>query len=234
MVVRAQFGVIAVASLAGLLFGFDTAVIAGVTQALRESFALSPAALGMVVASALWGTLLGALAMGSPGDRYGARSVLLFIGLLYVVAAVGCALAWNLWSFLVFRFLIGIAIGGSSVLAPVYIAEIAAPEHRGARVGLFQMNIVIGILVAYVSNFAIGALYTQPDAWRWKLGVAVVPALLFLLLLLRIPASPRWLLSKGRVQDAERSLRRLEVAEPLQAIAALQAAAPAGAAATGQ
>ena len=133
MLARSQLRIIIVASLAGLLFGFDTAVISGVTQDLRVAFALSPAGLGIAVSTALWGTLFGALTLGRPGDRFGSREVLKFIGLLYVGAAVGCALAWNLPSFLICRFLIGVAIGGSSVLAPVYIAEASPAQRRGAQ-----------------------------------------------------------------------------------------------------
>ena len=158
MLTRSQLRVIIVASLAGLLFGFDTAVISGVTQDLRVTFSLSPAGLGIAVSTALWGTLFGALTMGKLGDRVGSREALKFIGALYLLAALGCALAWSLPSFLVSRFLIGVAIGGSSVLAPVYIAEASPAERRGALVGLFQINIVVGILVAYTSNFLVAQL----------------------------------------------------------------------------
>jgi sugar porter (SP) family MFS transporter len=224
MLARSQLRIIIVASLAGLLFGFDTAVISGVTQDLRIAFALSPAGLGIAVSTALWGTLFGALTMGQPGDRFGSREVLKFIGLLYFAAALGCALAWNLPSFLVFRFLIGVAIGGSSVLAPVYIAEAAPAERRGALVGLFQINIVIGILVAYISNFIVAQLLAGPGVWRCKLAIAAVPALVFLLLLFFIPQSPRWLIHRGRLADAAASLRRLGSADPATVIAAIQAA----------
>jgi sugar porter (SP) family MFS transporter len=214
MLARAQLRIISIASLAGLLFGFDTAVIAGVTQALRAAFGLSPAALGLAVSAALWGTLLGAIAAGRPGDQFGARTVLRFIGLLYAVSALGCALSWSLPSFIVFRFLTGVAIGASSVLAPVYIAEVAPAPKRGALVGLFQINIVIGILLAYVSNFAVAQLIGGEQLWRWKLGMAAIPACAFLLLLLTIPHSPRWLLSKGRVSQAVDSFLRLGFADP--------------------
>jgi sugar porter (SP) family MFS transporter len=218
MLARSQLRIIIVASLAGLLFGFDTAVISGVTHDLRATFSLSPAGLGIAVSMALWGTLFGALTMGRPGDRFGSREVLKFIGLLYLAAALGCALAWNLPSFLVFRFLIGVAIGGSSVLAPVYIAEASPAQQRGALVGLFQINIVVGILIAYISNLAVAQLLAGPDVWRWKLAVAAVPALLFLLLLFFIPQSPRWLIHRGRLADAAASLRRLGSADPAAVI----------------
>ena len=222
---RTHIAIVVAASLAGLLFGFDTAVIAGVTHSLREVYALSPAGLGATVSSALWGTLIGAVALGGPGDRFGSRNVLRFIGALYAVAALGCALAWNLPSFVIFRFLVGLAIGGSSVLAPVYIAEIAPAERRGALVGLFQLNIVLGILLAYCSNFLVARLFPGPDAWRLKLAVAAVPALVFFVLLFSIPDSPRWLASKGRIGAAAASLKRLGVAGPEAAAEALQRAA---------
>jgi sugar porter (SP) family MFS transporter len=209
-----KVSVVIIASLAGLLFGFDTAVISGVTHALREVYQLSDAGLGAAVSAALWGTLLGALALGKPGDHFGTRDALRFIGALYLVSALGCALAWNLASFVVFRFAIGIAIGGSSVLAPVYLSEIVPARRRGALVGLFQFNIVLGILVAYLSNFVVAQLVTGPDVWRWKLAVAAGPALLFLLLMLGIPQSPRWLALKGRVSEAAESLKRLGIANP--------------------
>jgi sugar porter (SP) family MFS transporter len=218
---RPQLRAIVAASLAGLLFGFDTALISGVTQALREVFALSPAGLGMAVSAALWGTLLGALILGRPGDQLGSRDMLKLIGALYVASSLGSALSWDLPSFLVFRFLTGIAIGGSSILAPVYIAEVAPARQRGALVGLFQVNIVTGILLAYVSNFAVAQVLAGPEVWRWKLAVATPPALLFLALLLRVPQSPRWLISRGRLPEAEASLRRLGAADPRAALAEL-------------
>jgi sugar porter (SP) family MFS transporter len=225
MLGRAQLRIIIVASLAGLLFGFDTAVIAGVTHALREAFGLSPAALGLAVSAALWGTLLGAIGAGRPGDQFGARTVLRLIGLLYAVSAVGCALSWSLASFIAFRFLTGVAIGASSVLAPVYIAEVAPAPRRGALVGLFQINIVIGILLAYVSNFAVAQLIGGADLWRWKLALAAIPAFAFLMLLLTIPQSPRWLISKGRLAQAVLSFKSLGIADPERASREMQEAA---------
>jgi sugar porter (SP) family MFS transporter len=220
-VTRAHVVIVVVASLAGLLFGFDTAVIAGVTHSLRVEYALSPAGLGATVSSALWGTLFGALIMGGPGDRFGSRNTLRFIGALYSIAAIGCALAWNLPVFVIFRFLIGLAIGGSSVLAPVYISEIAPAERRGVLVGMFQFNVVLGILLAYCSNFAVTQLVSGPEAWRVKLAVAAVPAVIFFLLMLTVPDSPRWLVLKGRVGAALASLKRLGVADPQAAVLSL-------------
>jgi sugar porter (SP) family MFS transporter len=211
---RTPFRVVITASLAGILFGFDTAVIAGITHALRETFSLSPAALGVAVSSALWGTLVGALIAGVPGDRHGCRNLLRVIGALYVMSALGCALAWNLHSFLAWRFLTGIAIGGSSVLAPVYLAEIAPANRRGIFVGLFQVNIVIGILLAYGSNFVVDQIVGGPAAWRYKVAVSALPAIVFFGLLFTIPHSPRWLAAKGRLAEAESALLRLGSRNP--------------------
>ena len=200
---------IGTAALAGLLFGFDTAVIAGVTGDLTRLFALTPETLGVTVAAALWGTLAGALFAGKPGDAFGSRDSLRVLAILYFVAGLGCALAPGWTSFLVFRFICGLAIGGSSVLAPVYIAEIAPPRHRGLLVGLFQLTIVTGILVAYLSNATITGIMGGETAWRWKLGVTAAPALIFFLLLFAIPNSPRWLLAKGRHDEAGMAMIRI-------------------------
>src|SRR6266403_403928 len=171
-----------VASLGGLLFGFDTAVIAGTTHALTETFRLSPAALGMTVSAALWGTIIGSMLAGIPGDKFGRRDSLRARAILYLISALGCAFAWN-WSALVlFRFIGGLGIGGSSVLGPMYIAEVAPAKWRGRLVGLFQFNVVLGILVAYLSNFLIGQLNLGATEWRWMLGVTGAPAALFLIM----------------------------------------------------
>lgn len=210
---RARRGVLAAAigtaALAGLLFGFDTAVIAGVTGDLTRLFALTPETLGVTVSAALWGTLVGALFAGKPGDAFGSRDSLRVLAILYFVAGLGCALAPSWTAFLVFRFICGLAIGGSSVLAPVYIAEIAPPRHRGFLVGLFQLMIVTGILIAYLSNATIAGLIDGDAAWRWKLGVTAAPALLFFILLFAIPNSPRWLIAKGRREDANMAMARI-------------------------
>jgi SP family arabinose:H+ symporter-like MFS transporter len=196
-----------VAALGGLLFGFDTAVIAGTTRDLSQVFHLTPAFLGWTVSSALWGTILGAMFAGFPGDRYGRRDSLRGMAVLYVISALGCALAWNWASLVVFRFIGGIGIGGSSVLGPMYIAEIAPSRWRGRLVGLFQFNVVFGILLAYFSNYLIGRMHFGEAEWRWMLGVAGIPAALFLLMLFGIPRSPRWLVKKGRVAEAREILR---------------------------
>jgi sugar porter (SP) family MFS transporter len=200
------------AALAGLLFGFDTAVISGTTEALTRQYSLDPTWLGITVSSALWGTLAGALLAGLPGDRYGSRDTLWVLAIFYVVAGIGCACAWSWGSLMLFRVLAGLAVGGSSVLAPVYISEIAPPSRRGALVAAFQFNVIFGILLAYVSNAIIGEMGFGDAAWRWKFGVAAVPALVFMLLLLRIPNSPRWLVGKGRDDEARASLERTGMA----------------------
>src|SRR5271163_5043471 len=171
----------AVGALGGLLFGFDTAVISGTTHSLTIAYGLSPKALGITVAMALFGTILGAMSAGIPGQKWGGRETLRVLAVFYVISALGCAFAWNWQALLVARFIGGLGIGGSSVLGPVYIAELAPAKIRGRLVGTFQINIVIGILVAYASNFLIAAFHLGALQWRWQLGVAAVPAIFFLL-----------------------------------------------------
>ena len=196
-----------VAALGGLLFGFDTVVISGTNKALQATYHLSPGFLGLTVASALWGTILGAMLAGIPGDRWGRRDSLRGLAVLYFLSAVGCAFAWNWYALLFFRFLGGLGIGGSSVLGPMYIAEVAPAKWRGRLVGFFQFNIVLGILVAYLSNYGIGRMGLGGDEWRWKLGVAAVPSALFFVTLFFIPRSPRWLVKKRRLEEAREVLR---------------------------
>ena len=191
-----------VAALGGLLFGFDTAVIAGTTSALKGFYGLSPGGLGLTVSIALWGTVIGALLASIPGDRYGRRDSLRILATFYLISALGCAFAFNWYSLVFFRFLGGLAIGGSSVLGPMYIAEIAPAQWRGRLVGFFQFNVVAGILLAYLSNYAIGLQGLGTAEWRWKLGVAAVPAALFFAMLFFIPRSPRWLVQRGRSSEA--------------------------------
>jgi MFS transporter, SP family, arabinose:H+ symporter len=199
----------AVAALGGLLFGFDTAVIAGTTDQLSKGFHLSPAMLGLTVSSALWGTILGSISAGLPGDRYGRRDSLRGMAVFYVLSALGCAFAWNWSSLLIFRFIGGVGIGGSSVLGPMYIAEVSPPKWRGRLVGFFQFNVVVGILLAYFSNYLIGLASFGEAEWRWKLGVSAIPAALFLLLLFFIPRSPRWLVAKQRLTEARSVLEEI-------------------------
>jgi len=198
-----------VAALGGLLFGFDTAVIAGATSQLTRAFELTPRGLGFTVSIALWGTVLGALLASIPGDRFGRRDSLRVLAVLYLVSALGCAFAPT-WSLLVgARFIGGLAIGGSSVLGPMYIAEIAPARWRGRLVGFFQFNVVAGILLAYFSNYVVGLTRGGATEWRWKLGVSAVPAAFFFLMLFRIPRSPRWLAMKGRSAEARGVLEQI-------------------------
>ena len=189
-------------ALGGLLFGFDTAVISGVTHTLQTHYALTEGEKGFTVAIALYGTVLGAIFAGPLGQKIGSRAALRIMAVLYVISSLGCAFAGPWWTFLLFRFLGGLGIGGSSVLGPVYIAELAPAKWRGRLVGLFQINIVIGILLAYLSNaivahFALGAI-----EWRVQLGIGVLPAALFMALLYTVPHSSRWLISQNRIDEA--------------------------------
>jgi SP family arabinose:H+ symporter-like MFS transporter len=196
-----------VAALGGLLFGFDTAVIAGATQALKIQYQLPPFWEGFTVASALIGTVIGSMLAGIPGDRFGRRDSLRGMAVLYIISALGCAFAWNWTALVIFRFIGGLGIGGSSVLGPMYIAEISPAKWRGRLVGFFQFNVVFGILLAYLSNYIIGTMGFGGAEWRWKLGVSAVPAAFFLLMLFGIPRSPRWLVKKGRIDEAREVLR---------------------------
>ncbi len=213
-----------VGALGGLLFGFDTAVISGTTHALTLQYHLSPALLGVTVSSALIGTVVAAMTASVPGQRFGRRDSLRMMAIFYAVSALGCALAWN-WSALIFfRFVGGLGIDGSSVLAPMYIAEIAPPAWRGRLVGFFQVNIVIGILLAYVSNFLIGSLHLGATEWRWMLGVSGIPAALFLIMLFFIPRSPRWLAMQSRLPEASAVLRQIGVPRPEEELNEITAA----------
>src|SRR5215470_3834425 len=160
-----------VAALGGLLFGFDTAVISGTTRALTDLYHLTPWYLGVTVTSALVGTILGSMLAGIPGDAIGRRDSLRILAVLYLVSALGCAFAWNWTSLVVFRFIGGLGIGGSSVLGPMYIAELAPAKYRGRLVGMFQFNVVLGILLAYLSNYLVGQFHLGAAEWRWKFGV---------------------------------------------------------------
>lgn len=197
-VIRGTF----VGALGGLLFGFDTAVISGTTASLTHVYALTPKQLGLTVSIALVGTVIGALGSGALGQRYGSREVLRVTAVLYLLSAIGCAFAPD-WGFLLAaRLLGGLGIGGSSVLGPIYIAEIAPARLRGRLVGVFQINIVVGILLAYLSNYLISLLRLGAIEWRWQLGVAAFPAALFLALLYGIPRSARWLVTQNRLAEA--------------------------------
>ena len=197
-----------VAAVSSLLFAFDAAVISGATGALREVFNLSETLLGFTVSSALVGTILGSIIVARPADVYGRRNVLVVLTVIYVISAVGTALAWDWWSFLFFRFIGGVSVGGGYVLAPLYISEIAPARMRGRLVGITQFNIVVGINLAYVSNLIIAQLNLGATEWRWMFGVEAFPACALLLLLYTVPDSPRWLVAKGRNEEARAVLSR--------------------------
>jgi len=199
-----------VAALGSLLFGFDTAVISGTTDTLQKLFHLSNTSLGFTVASALIGTIIGSLSVGWPTDRIGRRNMLMVLGLFYFISAAGSALAWNWVFFLIFRFIGGLAVGGASVVSPMYIAEISPARTRGRMVAIAQFNIVLGILLAYISNYLITTLKLGALEWRWMFGLEAFPAALFFVLLFFNPYSPRWLIGKGRHQEAREILSRIE------------------------
>lgn len=197
-----------IAALGGLLFGFDTAVISGTTQWLEQVFELSKFWLGFTVASALIGTILGSILVGRPADQIGRRNVLIVIAVFYFVSAVGSALAWSWVSFLVFRFLGGLAVGGASVVSPMYIAEISPARYRGRLVAVTQFNIVFGILLAFFSNYLITQCNLGSIEWRWMFGVEAFPAAAFFFLLFLNPYSPRWLVTQARLDEARLVLEK--------------------------
>lgn len=197
-------------SLAGFLFGFDTVVISGAEQKIQTLWNLSPGAHGIAMASTLYGTVIGAMLGGLPTDRFGRKPTLTFVGILYLTSALWSALSSDVYSFSVARTLGGLGIGISTVAAPLYNAEIAPPKHRGRLAGMFQFNIVFGIVIAYVSNALLSGVGEQ--AWRWMLGVAAAPALIYTLCCLLIPESPRWVL--GKRNDLVRGLAILREMYP--------------------
>ncbi|WP_433975283.1 sugar porter family MFS transporter [Tunturiibacter lichenicola] len=198
-----------VGALGGLLFGFDTAVIAGTTQQLSDVFHLTPFSLGLTVFIGLVGTVVGAMGSGVLGQKIGGRDALRIMAILYTISAVGCAFAWSWDVLMVARFVGGLGIGGSSVLGPVYIAELAPAKYRGRMVGMFQINIVIGILLAYLSNYIITTRNLGPLQWRWEFGVAIVPSILFLIMLYGIPRSSRWLVTTNQTDEAREVLEMM-------------------------
>jgi SP family arabinose:H+ symporter-like MFS transporter len=200
-----------VSALAGFLFGFDTVVISGAEQKIQALWGLSAGLHGLAMGAALYGTVLGSLVGGWPTDRFGRKPTLLFIGLLYVVSAFGCAFANGVGVFILARFLGGLGIGISTVTAPLYISEIAPPAYRGRLAGMFQFNIVFGILVSFASNALIARIGGE-DAWRWMLGIAAVPSVIYAVLCFGLPESPRWLI--GRKGDRAGGLKVLQLIEP--------------------
>ena len=208
-------------ALAGFLFGFDTVVISGAEKTIQSLWGLSPGLHGIAMASALYGTVVGALVGGWPADRFGRKATLLWIGILYLVGAIGSGLATNVSLFIAARVIGGLGIGISTVVAPMYISEIAPPKYRGRLAGMFQFNIVFGILVAFVSNALLAGV--GENAWRWMLGVAAFPSLIYSLFCFGLPESPRWLLT--RKGDREGGLKILQRIEPEASRAAIEAEA---------
>src|SRR5260221_3215760 len=205
-------------ALAGFLFGFDTVVISGAEKTIQSLWSLGDGMHGIAMASALYGTVLGALFGGWPTDRFGRRATLLWIGVFYLVGAVWSGLATDVYSFIIARVIGGLGIGISTVAAQLYISEIAPPKYRGRLAGMFQFNIVFGILVAYLSNYLIGE-----NNWRWMLGVAAFPSLLYTVFCFGLPESPRWLL--GKKNDREAGLKVLQLIEPDASNAEIEARA---------
>jgi len=197
------------AALAGFLFGFDTVVISGAEKTIQSLWSLSPGLHGITMASALYGTVVGSLLGAWPADRFGRKATLLWVGVLYIIGAVGSGLAQNVGSFIIARFAGGLGIGISTVVAPMYIAEIAPPKSRGRLAGMFQFNIVFGILIAFVSNALLAGI--GENALRWMLGIAAFPSLLYALSCFALPESPRWLLSrKGDREAGMQVLQRIQ------------------------
>jgi MFS transporter, SP family, arabinose:H+ symporter len=208
-------------ALAGFLFGFDTVVISGAEKTIQSLWGLSPGVHGVAMAAALYGTVAGALFGGWPTDRFGRRATLLWIGVLYFVSAVWSGLATNVYSFIVARLIGGLGIGISTVAAPLYISEISPAKYRGRLAGMFQFNIVFGILIAYLSNWLLAR--TGADAWRWMLGVAAFPSLLYTVFCFDIPESPRWLLV--RKNDRQKGIEILRRIEPQASTAEIESRA---------
>ena len=207
------------AALAGFLFGFDTVVISGAEKTIQSLWSLSPGLHGITMASALYGTVVGSLLGAWPADRFGRKATLLWVGVLYLIGAVGSGLAQNVGTFIIARFVGGLGIGVSTVVAPMYIAEISPPKSRGRLAGMFQFNIVFGILIAFVSNALLAGI--GENAWRWMLGIAAFPSLLYALSCFALPESPRWLLSrKGDREAGMQVLQRIQSDASASVIAA--------------
>jgi sugar porter (SP) family MFS transporter len=194
-------------ALGGLLFGYDTVIINGAMLGLVEHFKLSPSLHGWMVSSALIGCILGTILIGKPGDQYGAKRLLQILAVMFLASSVGCGLAGNIGTFIAFRFIGGLAIGGSSVLCPVYISEISPPKHRGTLAATFQLALVFGILLSLISNYLL--LNIGDNNWRWMLFSGAFPAIAFFLMLLVIRKSPRWLVKNGRIEEARKNIEDL-------------------------
>ncbi len=199
-----------VVALGGFLFGLDVAVISGAEQEIQKIWLLSDILHGQAIASALYGTIIGAIFGGIPAEKFGRKNTLIVIGVLYLVSSVGSALAPEVYSFMIFRFIGGLGVGASSVVAPMYISEIAPAKNRGQLVATFQFNIVFGILLAYFSNYLLSDI--GADGWRWMLAIIAFPALIFIILMFFVPESPRWLMVHRKEYDKARKI--LEVSDP--------------------
>ncbi len=221
-ITAALLGATLVGALGGLLFGFDTAVISGCQDDLVKLFSLTKGQQGFMTASAMIGATVGSLAAARPGDLYGRRDCLKIVAAFYLLCAIGCAFATSLSMIVIARVLGGLAVGATSVLGPMYLAEIAPASLRGRLVACFQVNIVLGVLVAYGSNYLLGSMNLGAAEWRWKLGVQALPALAFFLMLFFIPRSPRWLMMKGLGEEAASVLKKIGVADVSGQIAAIQ------------
>ena len=201
----------AAVSIGGFLFGFDTAVISGADQPLQQLWKSSDIFHGaLIMSSALWGTVVGALFGNIPTEQLGRKKTLIIVGTLYFVSAIGSALSINPYFFFIMRFIGGIGVGISSIVVPAYIAEISPAKYRGRLVALYQFQIVFGILVAFLSNFLLSEFFGL--GWRWMLGIEVIPALIFLLLVTNVPESPRWLLL--RKNEVEKCREILSISHP--------------------
>ena len=212
-----------VAALGGLLFGFDTAVISGRQEALQQKFKLDDLLWGLTVATGLIGTIVGSFAIGKPSDVFGRKNTLFVRGSLFFVSSLGCGLAQSWRGFLIARYLGGLAIGGASMVTPMYIAEISPPRLRGRLVMVNQLNIVIGILLSYISNYLVAQYFPFELAWRWMLGVLALPSAAFFFMIFTVPESPRSLVKRGRLAEAKEVLERLGDEDVESELAAIQA-----------
>lgn len=211
-------GISLIAALAGFIFGFDTVVISGANLPIKELWNTSPLFHGFFIMSmALWGTVIGAIFGGFPTEKFGRKKVLLSVGILFSLSTIGTALATNPYSFSFFRFIGGLGIGISSVVAPIYISEISTPANRGKLTGMYQFNIVFGLLMAYISNYFLKGFDGAND-WRWMLGVMIIPSLVYALLVIFVPESPRWLVMKNREGEAEEIITRLGINHPKEEV----------------
>lgn len=204
------FGWSIIVALGGFLFGFDTAVISGVERSIQHLFNLSSFWHGFTISSALIGTVVGALLAGKQADKYGRKPILFIIAFLFALSALGSALANNITFFIFFRFIGGLAVGASSVVAPMYISEISPARIRGRLTALFQFNVIFGILIAYVSNYFLSDI--GENAWRWMLGVEGIPAVLYFFLIFIVPESPRFLIKLGKIAEGRKVLEVIETA----------------------